>query len=39
MVAKLVMGVAITAIGMFGADSSAGTWKFWQACDRNQRFR
>jgi hypothetical protein len=28
MVAKLVIGVAVTAIGMFGADSSAGTWKF-----------
>ena len=27
-VAKLAIGVAITAIGMFGADSSAGTWKF-----------
>src|ERR1019366_8347033 len=27
-VAKLVIGVAITAIGMFAADSSVGTWKF-----------
>ena len=26
-VAKLVVGMAITAIGMFGADSSLGTWK------------
>lgn len=26
-VAKLVVGVAITAIGMFGADNSIGTWK------------
>ena len=26
--AKLVIGVAITAIGMFGADSSLGTWKY-----------
>jgi hypothetical protein len=26
--AKLVIGVAITAIGMFGADSTAGTWKY-----------
>ena len=26
--AKLVIGVAITAIGMFGADSSVGTWKY-----------
>ena len=26
-VAKLCIGVAITAIGMFGADSSLGTWK------------
>lgn len=26
-VAKLVIGVAITAIGMFGADNSIGTWK------------
>ena len=26
--AKLVVGLAITAIGMFGADSSLGTWKF-----------
>jgi len=25
--AKLVIGVAITAIGMFGADNSIGTWK------------
>ena len=25
---KLVMGIAITAIGMLGADSSIGTWKF-----------
>ena len=24
---KLVIGMAITAIGMFGADSSLGTWK------------
>jgi glucose/arabinose dehydrogenase len=24
---RLVIGVAITAIGMFGADSSLGTWK------------
>jgi hypothetical protein len=29
-VAKLVIGMAITAIGMFGADSSIGTWK-WNA--------
>ena len=27
-VAKLAIGVAITAIGMFGADSMAGTWKY-----------
>ena len=27
-VAKLIIGVAITAIGMFGADNSLGTWKF-----------
>jgi hypothetical protein len=26
--ARLVIGMAITAIGMFGADSSLGTWKF-----------
>lgn len=26
--AKLVIGLAITAIGLFGADSSLGTWKF-----------
>jgi hypothetical protein len=26
-VAKLFIGMAITAIGMFGADSSLGTWK------------
>jgi hypothetical protein len=26
--AKLIIGVAITAIGMFAADSSVGTWKF-----------
>lgn len=26
--AKLVMGVAITAAGMFGADSLIGTWKW-----------
>ena len=26
-VAKLVIGAAITAIGMFGADNSIGTWK------------
>jgi hypothetical protein len=26
--AKLVIGMAITAIGMFGADSSIGTWKY-----------
>jgi hypothetical protein len=26
-VAKLVVGVAITAIGMYGADNSIGTWK------------
>ena len=26
-VAKLVIGMAITAIGMFGADNSIGTWK------------
>jgi hypothetical protein len=26
-VAKLVLGMAITAIGMFGADNSIGTWK------------
>ena len=25
--AKLIIGMAITAIGMFGADSSLGTWK------------
>jgi hypothetical protein len=25
---KLVVGVAITGIGMFGADSSVGTWKY-----------
>ena len=27
-VAKLVIGMAITAIGMFGADSSLGSWKY-----------
>ena len=27
-VAKLFIGMAITAIGMFGADSSLGTWKY-----------
>jgi hypothetical protein len=27
-VTKLIIGMAITAIGMFGADSSLGTWKF-----------
>ncbi len=26
--AKLFIGMAITAIGMFGADSSLGTWKY-----------
>ena len=26
--AKLVIGLAITAIGMFAADNSIGTWKF-----------
>jgi hypothetical protein len=26
-VAMLIMGVAVTAIGMFGADNSLGTWK------------
>ena len=26
-VAKLVIGAAVTAIGMFGADNSIGTWK------------
>jgi hypothetical protein len=26
--AKLVIGLAVTAIGMFGADSSIGTWKY-----------
>lgn len=26
-VAKLMIGVAITAIGLFGADNSIGTWK------------
>ena len=26
--AKLLIGVAVTAIGMFGADVSAGTWKY-----------
>ena len=26
--AKVFIGMAITAIGMFGADSSAATWKF-----------
>jgi len=26
--AKVLIGTAITAIGMFGADSSAATWKF-----------
>jgi hypothetical protein len=26
--AKVFIGTAITAIGMFGADSSAATWKF-----------
>ncbi len=26
--AKLVVGAAITAIAMFGADSSVGTWKY-----------
>jgi hypothetical protein len=25
--AKLIVGMAITAMGMFGADSSVGTWK------------
>jgi hypothetical protein len=28
MVAKLVISMAITAIGVFGADSSVATWKF-----------
>jgi len=28
MAAKLVIGVGITAIGMFGADSMLGTWKY-----------
>ena len=27
-VAKLAIGIAVTAIGMFAADSSIGTWKF-----------
>jgi hypothetical protein len=27
-VAKLIIGVAITAMGMFAADSSVGTWKY-----------
>src|SRR2546430_11229840 len=27
MLAQLVIGVAITAIGMFGADNSLGAWK------------
>jgi hypothetical protein len=27
-VAKLVLGLAITTIGMFAADSAVGTWKF-----------
>jgi hypothetical protein len=27
-VAKLVIGAAITTVGMFGADSSVGTWKY-----------
>ena len=27
-VAKLIIGAAITAVGMFGADSSVGTWKY-----------
>jgi hypothetical protein len=27
-VAKLIIGLTITAIGMFAADSSVGTWKF-----------
>ena len=27
-VTKLVVGIAITAIGVFAADSSAATWKF-----------
>jgi hypothetical protein len=27
-VLKLVIGVAITALGMFGADSLVGTWKY-----------
>lgn len=27
-VAKLVIGLAITAIGVFGADSTLGTWKY-----------
>ncbi len=27
-VAKLFVGVAITAVGAFGADSSLGTWKY-----------
>ena len=26
-IAKLVIGLAITAVGMFGADNSLGTWK------------
>jgi hypothetical protein len=32
--AKLVIGVAITAIGMFGADNSIGTWK-WNVAKSN----
>lgn len=28
LVAKLVIGTAITTIGMYGADTSAGTWKY-----------
>lgn len=28
LIAKLVIGVAITAIGMFGADNSLGTWNY-----------
>src|ERR1035438_5945466 len=29
--AQLVIGVALTSIGMFGADSTVGTWKYTAA--------
>ena len=34
-VAKLVIGTAITAIGMYGADNAVGTWKYNAAKSRS----